>query len=97
MSVHPNSKDTALAQATDKRSEPRYPASGKVVVEAEGLRIEGDLVDVSDSGFRMEHTSQALGSGERVRFSHPQASGVARVVWNRIMDGCTQTGFYIFK
>ena len=97
MSLLPNAKDAAVAQAADQRSEPRFPASGKVLVETEELSIEGDLVDVSESGFRMEHSSQELKSGERVKFTHPHGSGVARVVWNRIVDGCTQTGFYIFK
>ena len=97
MNTDSKATESTVAQAAENRREPRYSASGVVTIETDDLQIQGELVDVSDSGFRMEHSSPLLKSGARVKFTHPQGSGNARVVWNRIMNGHTQTGFYIFK
>lgn len=79
----------------ENRREPRYAASGRVSVRFQSITIEGQLVDVSASGFRMEHSSNLLESGQKVEFEHPQAIGTATVVWNRILNGQVQTGFFI--
>jgi hypothetical protein len=52
-------------------------------------------MDLSASGFRMAHANQSLQSGQLVEFSHSFAVGVARVMWNRIMDHRVETGFRI--
>jgi len=53
-------------------------------------------MDVSTSGFRMAHDFQSLRSGQVVEFAHVEASGRARVMWNRILAGGVETGFLVF-
>ena len=82
----------------EKRREMRQPAEGPVLVRfanPQPLEILGQLMDVSASGFRMAHANQALQSGQIVEFSHSNAVGAARVMWNRIMDQRVETGFLI--
>ena len=82
----------------DTRKEPRRQADGEVRVTFENPQrreIGGRLVDVSTSGFRMAHDFAALETGQVVEFSHTEADGRARVVWNRIADGRVETGFLV--
>jgi len=82
----------------EKRREIRQPAEGPVLVRfanPQPLEILGQLMDVSASGFRMTHANQSLQSGQIVEFSHSNAVGAARVMWNRIMDQRVETGFLI--
>jgi hypothetical protein len=82
----------------EKRGEVRQPAEGPVLVsfsDPQRMEILGDLMDLSPSGFRMAHANQSLQSGQLVEFSHSLAVGVARVMWNRIMDHRVETGFRI--
>jgi hypothetical protein len=83
----------------DKRRETRRAASGNVRVkftDPEPLEIDGKLMDVSTSGFRMSHDCASLHSGQVVEFAHVEASGQARVMWNRILAGGVETGFLVF-
>ena len=83
---------------SESRKEPRRPVSGEVLVQFENphrREIQGRLVDVSVSGFRMAHEYAALESGQMVEFSHIEAAGRARVVWNRIADAHVETGFLV--
>ena len=82
----------------EKRREIRQPAEGPVLVrfaDPQPLEIQGELMDVSASGFRMAHANQSLHSGQVVQFSHSLAVGAARVMWNRIVDQRVETGFLI--
>lgn len=79
----------------DQRREPRHPARGAVKVKRPAGKIDGELVDVSSSGFRMEHQSGALEPGQVIEFWHAYAAGKARVIWNRILEGRVETGFFI--
>ncbi len=82
----------------ESRKEPRRPVSGEVHVRFENPRrqeILGRLVDLSVSGFRMAHEYAALETGQMVEFSHIEAAGRARVVWNRIADARVETGFVV--
>lgn len=82
----------------DNRREPRYAADGAVRVWFNGpkpLEIQGRLVDVSASGFRMAHNYTTLEAGQTVNFRHLDASGRARVVWNRIDGTRVETGFLL--
>jgi hypothetical protein len=81
----------------DQRKEPRRTARGKVSVQTERSKIEGQLVDVSDSGFRMAHADASLEPGQVLKFTHREAQGRARVIWNRIMSGRVETGFLIVQ
>lgn len=85
-------------QLREKRRESRRPASGVAQVEFSNpmpVKIQGRLMDVSPSGFRMAHGYTSLAAGQVVEFSHSEASGSARVMWNRILDQSVQTGFLV--
>jgi hypothetical protein len=82
----------------DQRREPRRRATGRVHVrcsDPQALEIEGRLVDISPSGFRMVHTCVSLVAGQTVEFSHPEAKGQARVMWNRVLGEQVETGFFV--
>jgi PilZ domain len=86
------------APRPESRREPRRPADGEVRVRLENPHrheVQGRLVDVSLSGFRMAHAYAALEAGQIVEFSHIEAAGRARVVWNRIADARVETGFLV--
>jgi hypothetical protein len=82
----------------DRRREPRERADGLMrlfTVPDERLAFEGQMIDVSASGFRLEHGNQRVSSGEEYLFESPESSGIARVMWNRIVDDAVETGFFI--
>jgi hypothetical protein len=82
----------------EKRRESRSPADGVAQVEFSNprlVKIQGRLMDVSPSGFRMAHSYTSLAAGQVVDFSHSEASGSARVMWNRILDQRVETGFLV--
>lgn len=85
---------------SEKRREPRRAASGMVRVrlsEPAAAEIEGRLIDVSPSGFRMTHRFPSLATGQMVEFSHVEATGRARVIWNRILAEQVETGFLVVE
>lgn len=93
-----NPTQTSSAAAAEKRREERRPGKGNVRVlcaNPRRLEIEGRLVDVSASGFRMVHDCPALAAGLYVEFSHVEARGRARVVWTRIAGGSVESGFAV--
>ncbi len=80
----------------DRRASTRLPAAGTVELSfADPLpvTISGRLLDVSKGGFRAAHACAEIHTGLEVRFSHERAAGSARVVWNRIVAGCMESGF----
>ena len=82
----------------ENRREPRQPAEGVIRIwftNPEPFEIQGRLMDVSVSGFRMAHEFAALEAGQMVEFAHVEAAGRARVVWNRIADARVETGFVV--
>jgi hypothetical protein len=81
----------------DLRREPRRPARGLVVVRfgQPEREVQGRLVDISASGFRIAHDCRTLETGQTVEFSHPEAHGKARVVWNRIAISGVETGLVL--
>ena len=82
----------------ENRKEPRRAVNGVVRVSFENPQrqeIQGRLMDVSVSGFRMAHEFAALEAGQIVEFTHIEAAGRARVVWNRIADAQVETGFLV--
>lgn len=82
----------------EQRRETRRRGRGNVLVrpESPGSRdIQGRLVDVSASGFRMAHHCSALTAGQYVTFAHVEARGRARVVWTRILDDSAESGFVV--
>jgi len=82
----------------EQRRETRRQGHGNVLVrpESPGSRdIQGRLVDVSGSGFRMAHNCSALTAGQYVTFAHVEARGRARVVWSRILEDTVESGFVV--
>ncbi len=91
-------RQTREKQIREKRRELRRQADGLVRVEFSNPRavtIDGRLIDVSPSGFRIAHEYTSLAAGQVVDFSHSGAAGRARVMWNRILDATVETGFLI--
>ena len=94
--IHAN--DKTKAEGAERRTEPRLPARGEVILALGGpvpLTISGQLLDASRSGFRASHSSPLLETGSRVQFRSESAVGVARVCWNRTSGGRWETGFLI--
>ena len=63
--------------------------------EPQHKEIQGRLMDISTRGFRMTHQCPDLEAGQVVEFSHPEAAGHARVIWNRILAARVETGFLL--
>lgn len=85
------------AGLTERRSERRQAAAGDGWLEPleGGAREDFRLVDVSPGGFRGRHRCPALAAGQKVRFCHGHAKGVAVVMWNRVLGGEVESGFLI--
>jgi hypothetical protein len=84
--------------AQEKRREERREVSGIVHVrfrDPRDVEIEGRLMDVSANGFRMSHGWTSLEAGQVVEFSHIEAAGQARVMWNRILAERVESGFLV--
>ena len=82
----------------EKRREDRRDATGTVRVrfsDPRTVEIEGELMDISSSGFRMAHGCASLEAGQLVEFSHVEAAGRARVMWNRILAERVESGFLV--
>jgi hypothetical protein len=82
----------------EKRRETRYPADGPVQVivsDYTRLEVEGRLVDVSQSGFRMAHQCRWLATASEVEFRHGEVTGRARVMWNRVLPDRIESGFLV--
>jgi hypothetical protein len=60
-------------------------------------REEFRLVDTSPSGFRARHGCVDLTSGQKVRFHHEQAEGIAIVVWNCVTGAEVESGFLVIS
>ena len=92
--------EALLPDHSEKRSEHRYRAEGEILFSFDDpLRHEvtGLLRDHSNNGFRATHGYPALASGQVVAFQHLLASGEAKVVWNRIVEGIIESGFIILR
>jgi hypothetical protein len=85
------------APHANRRGEPRRSASGTGWMELMNDigRIKFKLVDTSPSGFCVRHRYGALSAGQKVRFQHAEAQGIAVVIWNRVMGDDVKSGFLI--
>ncbi len=96
-SVIDQAPNNAPAPVVEQRKEPRRSAKGKVTVQMDRAEVQGQLVDISDSGFRMAHDNTSLEPGQVLPFVHREAAGRARVIWNRIVSDRVETGFLIVE
>jgi len=65
--------------------------------DPEPAEIRGRLVDISAGGFRAAHGHAALLAGQKVKFQHPSGKGIARVMWNRVVENEVESGFRILR
>ena len=82
----------------DRRSEPRFQASGEVILRLPSLNrvaIPGRILDISQHGMRIEHMYPALSSGSVLEIEFNGETRMARNVWNRIKDDGVESGFYL--
>lgn len=61
------------------------------------LTFSGQLLDISEGGFRAAHGCRDIHAGMEIVFSHAAASGTARVAWNRVNGDAVETGFVLSK
>ncbi len=83
---------------TERRHESRQQASGRIeftVQAATQVVFQGELLDMSRSGFRARHERTSLSTGEKVRYAHHGGSGAAKVMWSRIFRGKVESGFLV--
>jgi hypothetical protein len=88
----------AAATTSDRRSEHRYQASGKVYLVIDGsqpISVPGRLLDCSQHGMRIQHMYPALTSGTMLKIEAAGQTYTARVVWNRINEEGVESGFYL--
>ena len=89
-----------MSEGAERRKEERKPAQGTVsltVSDPVPIVFQGELVDVSPSGFRAAHHHAVLQTGHAVLFEHPNGKGTARAAWTRIAGGNIETGFFVIK
>lgn len=80
----------------NRRRDERHDATGPVSLTAEpGQVCAGDLVDVSEHGFRARHSLTVLCSGDVVQFAYAGRAGHATVAWTRISEQGVESGFFI--
>ncbi len=87
-------------EGLDRRLGERVSAGGAVILALENpepLEIRGHLKDVSREGFRAIHHYAALCTGQQVQFQHASASGLAEVIWNRILGDRVESGFLVLE
>jgi hypothetical protein len=82
----------------DRRREERSPQAGAVELSFDDpnpITIEGELVEISERGFRLRHDSKELAPGLEVRYSRSDACGRARVIWTHVLEGRCVSGFLV--
>lgn len=92
----PPEKDAGAVE--DRRSEPRFQATGVVRLLISGpqsVAVPGRILDVSQHGMRIEHMYAALTAGSMIEIESGSTQYTARVVWNRIKDDGVESGFYL--
>ena len=98
--------EKAAVAVQDLRTEDRSSAVGlvRLILDHSGKHeVEGELLDLSLSGFRATHTSTALIPGKVIRFQYVASAhqiavskcGWARVIWTRTLDAKMESGFFV--
>ena len=91
-------------QHVEQRREPRRAAGGEVrfqfgagMAKRDGGEVLGKVLDRSAGGFRAQHDCSRLTCGQIVEFRLTSSSGLARVVWTRILGERVESGFLILR
>lgn len=85
---------------SDGRAEPRSFCNGEVriVLNMEEPReFVGELMDISNHGFRAAHHFTGIVAGCDVQFDHRIFRGRARVAWTRTFSDRIETGFQVIR
>jgi|ERR1017187_4679153 hypothetical protein len=97
--AHPDlPSDAPVLTVEERRSEERFDSEGEVALSLEEpvhQEFTGTLMDYSKSGFRATHCCADLRAGQVVHFRHPVSSGMARVMWNRVLADQVESGFLV--
>ena len=84
----------------ERRKEQRFEQDAPVRLRYRDplpVEIDGCLLDVSASGFRAGYRGPGPSPGCEVRFEFGARAGLARVVWNRQVEGRSETGFLVVR
>ena len=95
MRTQPDSKPDKGGSPAERRCEERKPATGEVTIRVGDRVINGDMVDVSPSGFRMRYFGDPLDVGSEVEITYPWGTVKARIMWFHVIAGMCDVGFYI--
>jgi hypothetical protein len=90
--------ESTLVEGDERRSEPRFKASGDVrllIGGPQAVAVPGRVVDASQHGMRVVHMYAALASGTMLKIESGAETFTARVVWNRINSDGVESGFYL--
>ncbi len=82
----------------DRRKEARSPHSGAIEISLDdptAFTIHGELLEISEQGFRAAHDAKALMAGLEVNYKREGSSGRARVIWTHVLEGRCVSGFLI--
>ncbi len=82
----------------ERRKWPRRPVHGPIELIPDDPVQEGfvgELIDLSEGGFRASHRNATLRAGAEVRFRHAGGAGTARAVWVRVLPQHVETGFVV--
>jgi hypothetical protein len=83
---------------SDRRRATRQASSGRVEISFQDpvpATVEGELIEVSKTGFRASHASKGLNPGLEIEYRHDGHSGRARVIWTHVQEGNRVSGFLI--
>ena len=85
----------------DRRASARIPSSGLVEItlnDPAPMTVEGELLEMSDQGFRAAHDSTALEPGTEVFFRRSGELPVrARVIWTHVLGDRRISGFLVLR
>ena len=93
-------RDPVPRQTAEHRLEPRTLCRGAIRLRPtrfSDAEIHGDLMDVSDSGFRASYKGAPLLPATEVQFVHQFFQGNARVAWSRTISGRVESGFQVIR
>ncbi len=82
-----------LFPVLERRRQRRKRTGGKVWLEVQDRIVLGHLVDISESGMRIQHDCPTIIPGSLVHVSYKWGEVTARAVWTRELGGDFETGF----
>jgi len=91
---------SVTSRAVENRFEPRTLCRGSIRLRPSQPpfgEILGEMMDVSDSGFRASYKGVPLNPATEVEFVHQFFQGNARVAWSQSIAGRTESGFQVIR